>query len=110
MIRLCTIRDYRRKWIKPQTILQLQETKPTTTLKEMQAKTVITGLENNLLRFGRAGSLTSCNRRRNVPSTPALLWLQHRFIALVAGEGLKVLSSGASDMAEPELCRGTRRK
>lgn len=57
VIRLCSIRDYRRKWIKPQAILQLQETKPTTTLKEMQAKTVITGLENSLLRFGRAGSL-----------------------------------------------------
>lgn len=57
IIRLCSIRHYRRKWIKLQTILQLLETKPTTTLKEMQAKTLITGLENNFLRFGRAGSL-----------------------------------------------------
>lgn len=35
LIRLCSIRDYRRKQIKLQTVLQLQKT--TTTLKEMQA-------------------------------------------------------------------------
>lgn len=52
--------------------------------------------------------MTSCTRR-NV-TTPAFLWVQHRFSAVAAGEGLKVLSSNASDMAEPELCRGTRRK
>lgn len=70
---------------------------------------MITGLENSHLRLGSAGSLTSCNRR-NVPSTPAFLLVQHRFSTLAAGEGLKVLSSDASDVAEPELCRGTRRK
>lgn len=37
--------------------LQLQEPKPTTTLKETQAESVIIGLENSLLRYGRAGSL-----------------------------------------------------
>lgn len=37
--------------------LQLQEPKPTITLKEMQAESVIIGLENSLLRYGGAGSL-----------------------------------------------------
>ena len=37
--------------------LQLQKPKPTTTLKEMKAESVIIGLENSLLRYGRAGSL-----------------------------------------------------
>lgn len=53
--------------------------------------------------------MTSCNRR-NVPFTPAFPLVQHRFSALAAGEGLKVLSRDASDMAEPELCKGTRGK
>lgn len=38
IIRLSGIRDYRRKWIKPQAILQIKETKPATALKEMQEK------------------------------------------------------------------------
>lgn len=53
--------------------------------------------------------MSSCNRR-NVPSTPAFPLVQYRFSALAVGEGLKVLSGDASDMADSELCKGTRGK
>lgn len=85
--------------------LQIQEPKPAAMLRERQAESVFVGLGK-----GDDWQLVMSGKRRKVPAPPADPQLQNRFIALVADERLVALCNKASELANSEPHRSTRRK